>query len=212
MRKSEKIALAIVIFSFVLAFYLYPQMPEIMASHWNLEGKVDVYTSKFNTLFLMPAISFLIFLLFLAIPSIDPLKKNIEKFRNYFDTYIILILIFLLYIYSLVILWNLDFRFNIVKSLIPAFCVLIFYTGVLVENSKRNWFIGIRTPWTLSNEKVWNKTHKLGEKLIKIASFISLLGFFFESFAFYFLILPILFACLYPIIYSYFEYKKLAKR
>ncbi|MEM5834732.1 MAG: SdpI family protein [Candidatus Aenigmatarchaeota archaeon] len=212
MRKIELAALIIVIFSFFLAFYLYPQMQETMAFHWNIEGKVDSYASKSLALFLMPAIGFLLFLLFLAIPRIDPLKKNIEKFRNYFDSFFILILLFLLYLYSLTIIWNLGFNFNMVKNLVPAFSVLFFYTGVLVENAKRNWFVGIRTPWTLSSEKVWNKTHKLGGKLIKIAAFISLLGFFFENLAFYFLILPILFACFYSVVYSYFEFKKIEKR
>lgn len=212
MRKSELAAFIIVIFSFIIALYLYPQMPEIMASHWSLEGKVDSYASKSLALFLMPAISFLLFLLFLAIPRIDPLKKNIEKFRNYFDTFFILILLFLLYLYSLTILWNLGFSFNMVKNLVPAFSVLFFYTGVLVENAKRNWFVGIRTPWTLSSEKVWDKTHKLGGRLIKIASLICLFGFFFENLAFYFLFLPILFACFYSVVYSYFEFKKIKKR
>ncbi|MCS7105698.1 MAG: SdpI family protein [Candidatus Aenigmarchaeota archaeon] len=212
MRKSEVIAFFIVILYFVLAFYLYPQMPEKMASHWNVEGRVDGYLPKSLALFLIPIISFFLFLLFLTIPRIDPLKKNIEKFRNYFDAFFILILLFLFYLYSLTILWNLGLEFNIIKNLVPAFSVLFFYTGVLVENAKRNWFIGIRTPWTLSSEKVWDKTHKLAGKLIKIASLITLFGFFFESFAFYFLILPVLFACFYSVVYSYFEFRKLIRK
>jgi uncharacterized membrane protein len=212
MRKGEKLALILVILSFILAFYLYPQMPEKMASHWNIEGEVDSYLPKFWVSFLMPFLSFFLFLIFLAVPRIDPLKKNIEKFRNYFDVFVILLILFLLYIYSLTIFWNLGLRFNFVQVIVPAFSFLFFYLGVLVEKAKRNWFIGIRTPWTLSNEKVWNKTHKLGGKLIKIASLISLIGILFEEFAFYFLILPILFACFYLIVYSYFEYKKIRKK
>jgi uncharacterized membrane protein len=212
MRKSEIPVLTIILISFLSGIYLYPQMPERMASHWNIEGNVDGYLSKFWGLFLMPLISFGLFLLFAVIPEIDPLKQNIMKFRKHFDVFVVLVILFLFYLYSLTLFWNLGFRFNMIQVLIPAFCGLFFYVGILVENAKRNWFVGIRTPWTLSSDKVWDKTHKLGGKLFKITAIIVLLGIIFESYAFYFIIIPILFVGIYTIVYSYFEYKKIVKK
>jgi len=70
------------------------------------------------------------------------------------------------------------------------------------------WFIGIRTPWTLSNEKVWNKTHRIGGKLFKTAGIIAFLGIFLPRYAILFVIIPVILVVVYPIIYSYFEYQK----
>jgi len=102
-------------------------------------------------------------------------------------------------------------RFNVIQLLAPAFGVLFYYCGILTENAKRNWFIGIRTPWTLSNEKVWDKTHKIGGKLFKIAGAIALSGIFFRTYTLFFVLVPALLAATYTVIYSYFEYQKETK-
>jgi uncharacterized membrane protein len=122
--------------------------------------------------------------------------------------FIIVIFLFLAYIYGLTLLWNLGFMFNMLVVLLPAFAVLFYAAGVLIQNSKMNWSIGIRTPWTMSSEKVWNKTHSLGGKLFKVCSFIILLGIFVPDYAFWLMFVPIIVAALFPVAYSYFEYQK----
>jgi uncharacterized membrane protein len=187
-------------------------MTETIASHWDIQGEVNGYISKVWGLFLMPLLSLGLFLLFITIPKIDPLKQNIAKFRKYFDGFVILIILFLFYLQLLTIFWNFGFTFNIIQFLIPAFSILFFYLGILIENSKRNWFIGIRTPWTMSSDKVWDKTHKIGGKLFKIAAIIVLIGVLFESYAFYFMLIPIIIVVIYTAVYSYLEYKKQFRR
>lgn len=200
--------LAIIVVSFLVGFYLYPLAPDKMASHWNIAGEVDDYMPKFWGLFLMPIVSLGMYLLFLLIPKIDPLKENVKKFRKYFDRFILLIILFLFYIYVLTISWSFGARFDMGRLMAPAIGILFLYAGVLMEKSKRNWFIGIRTPWTLSSENVWEKTHKLGGKLFKISGIITLFGFIFPSLAFYLMILPVFLFSIYIFAYSYFEYKK----
>jgi len=208
MKKIEIVISGLVLLLFVAGIYFYPQMPERMASHWNVKGEVDGYLSKFWGLFLMPLLSIGILLLYLIIPKVDPLKKNIEKFRKYFDGFIILLLLFFFYLYVLTIFWNLGLRFDMGQAIIPAVGILFYYCGILIENAKRNWFIGIRTPWTLSNERVWEKTHKIGGKLFKISGVITLIGILFQKYALFFILLPILSSTIYTVIYSYVEYQK----
>ena len=208
LKKTDIIIVSLILFYFGIGIYLYPQMPEKMASHWNIKGEVDGYLSKFWGLFLMPLLSIGILLLYLIIPNIDPLKKNIEKFRKYFDGFIVLLLLFLFYLYVLTIFWNLGLKFDIGQAIIPALAILFYYCGILLEKAKRNWFIGIRTPWTLSSDEVWDKTHKLGGKLFKIAGLFVLLGLFFKKYIFWFILVPIFTAVIYIIAYSYFEYQK----
>lgn len=211
MNKSEAVTLGIILLSFIIGIYFYNQMPEKMAIHWNVRGEVDSYASKFLGLFLIPVILLMIFLLFIAIPRIDPLKQNIEEFRKYYNGFIILTIGFLFYTYILTILWNYGFRFSIAQLITPAFGILFYYCGILIENAKRNWFIGIRTPWTLSNEEVWNRTHRIGGRLFKLAGIISFAGIALQKYALFFVLVPVLLVSIYTVIYSYLEYQKVIK-
>ena len=208
MNIKDVIPIVIIVAMFIGAIFLTPILDNEVPTHWNSQGEVDGYMGKFWGLFLMPIISLAILLLFLAIPKIDPLKNNIKKFEKYFDGFIVLILLFLFYIYVLTVLWNMNIVFNMTQMILPALGILFFYCGILIENAKRNWFIGIRTPWTLSNEKVWNATHKLGGKLFKIAGILAFIGLFFQKFALLLFIVPVLAFSLYLVVYSYLKYQK----
>lgn len=211
MRKSEIIIFLLVIVSFAAGYFLYPYLPEKMASHWNARGEVDGYVSRFWGAFLMPIIAVVMFLMFLLIPRIDPLRENIKKFRKYFDGFIVLIILFLFYIYTLTILWSFEYRFDMGQALSPAFAVLFYFCGIMVFKAKRNWFIGIRTPWTMSSDIVWDKTHKLGGMLFKVSGLICLFGLLFPAHAFWFVLAPVILFSVYLIVYSYLEYKKLQR-
>jgi len=208
MRKGNWIVFVVILSSFIIAVYLYPQMPGRMASHWNVRGEVDGYLPKFWALFLMPSLSAGLVLLFIVLPRIDPLK-NIEKFGRYYDGFLVVLTGFLFYLYLLTIFWNIGFRFSLIQLLTPAFGMLFYYIGVLTEKAKRNWFVGIRTPWTLSNEGVWEKTHKLGGKLFKLTGIIAFFGTVLEGFALFFVLAPVLIVSIYVVVYSYFEYQKI---
>jgi len=207
-NKSEIFVLLLIIASFVIGVYLYPQFPEQVASHWNSIGESDGYISKFWGIFLMPIIMLVIFSLFLVFPKIAPLKKNIEKFSGYYKGFMVLMVIFFFYVYMLTISWNLGKQFNMSTMLIPAIGALFYYMGILIEKSKRNWFIGIRTPWTLSSDKVWEKTHRLGGKLFRIAGVLAFISVLFPKYTFFVAIIPIILASIFLIAYSYFVYKK----
>jgi len=203
------ITIAVIVWlSFVIGGYFYPQMPERMACHWNAQGQVDGYMSKFWGLFFMPFISVGLSLLLILIPKIDPLKSNIERFKKYYCGFVVIVLLFLFYLYLLTIFWNLGIRFNMIRLLVPAFGILFYTCGVLIGKSKRNWSIGIRTPWTLSNEVVWDRTHRMGRKLFKAGGIITLLGILFPEYAIFFILGPIILVALFTITYSYFEYQR----
>jgi uncharacterized membrane protein len=212
MRKATIAIIAIIAVSFLIGIYLYPKMPYDMASHWNAAGEVDGYISKFWGLFLMPIISLAMLLLFLLLPMIDPLKKNVETFRKYYDGFIGLMTAFLFYIYLLTIFWNIGYRFNMLIWLTPSFAVLFYYAGMLMQHAKRNWFIGIKTPWTLSSDDVWDKTHKLGAKLFKATAAVCLLGMVLPNYAIWFVLVPVIATAIATMVYSYVVYRKQGKK
>lgn len=208
MRWSESIVLGIIILFLAISFAVYPSLPDQIPSHWNAQGEVNGYMHKFWGLFMLPLISIGLLLLFIAIPKIDPLKRNIEKFREQYDRFVVIIILFFLYIHLLIVFWSLGFAFNMTQAIIPAIAGLFYYIGVLLTHAKRNWFVGIRTPWTLSSEKVWDKTHKRGGKLFKVAGVIALVGIMLPDFGICFILIPVLAVVVYTIAYSYFEYQK----
>lgn len=212
MKKSEIIIFGIVVLSFAIAIYSYSYMPAKVASHWNSSGTVDGYMSRFWGVFFMPILLTLLALLFVVIPRIDPLKENIAKFRKYFDNFVFLILAVFLFIYIDMLLWSIGIKINPAFVMPLAMGVLFFYVGVLLEKAKRNWFIGIRTPWTMSSEKVWDKTHKRAAILFKVAAILCLIGIFFKNYAIWFVLIPVIASAIYTFAYSYFEYQKLGSQ
>jgi len=212
MKKSLLAMLIILAVSFIIGLYLYPKMPYDMASHWNAAGEVDGYISKFWGLFLIPIISVAMFLLFLALPLLDPLKNNVNKFRSYYDGFMIMMTGFMFYLYVMTLLWNVGYKFNMLVWLTPSFAILFYYSGVLIQHAKRNWFIGIKTPWTLSSDYVWDKTHKLGAKLFKLTGAICLLGMILPKYAIWFVLVPVLATAIATMVYSYVVYKRKGKK
>jgi len=212
MKKSTIAVLVIILISIAVGIYFYPKMPSKMASHWNINGEVNGYMPRFWALFMMPIISVVMFLMFIIIPKIDPLKKNVKKFRKYFDAFIVLMIVFLMYLHFLTLAWNLGYKFSMNLMIPPAIGILFYYCGILIEKSKRNWFIGIRTPWTLSSDIIWNKTHKLGSKLFKLAGIITFLSIIIPKYSFWIMIITILAASFWPVIYSYVIYQKSKKK
>jgi uncharacterized membrane protein len=183
-------------------------MPDRIASHWGFNNEVNGYMGKFWGVFLLPIVILGCTILFMIIPRIDPKKQNIQKFKKYFDLFISVFLLFFVYVYALTIFWNLGYHFILIQFMAPALALLFYTIGVMVKHAEPNWTIGIRTPWTLSSEEVWYKTHKLGGKLFQIVAFISLLGAVLPQYAFYFILFPIIIAVIYVFVYSYLEFHK----
>lgn len=208
MRKVTAAITGLVLLSFILSIYFYPQVPEQMATHWNSQGEVDGYMSKLWGLFFMPLVITGLVIMFLAIPKIDPRKENIAKFRKYYDGFIVILVLFMVAVHLQTVLWNIGIRINPNAMLPLGIGLLFYYMGILTENAERNWFIGIRTPWTLSSEKVWKRTNRLGGKLFRIAGIAAVFGAFFPEFAIYFILVPVIAVAGFSVIYSYTEYQK----
>lgn len=212
--KTTSIIVVILIAMAVLAgVLLWNQLPEQMASHWNTNDEVDGYISKFWGVFLMPLITLAMFGLFIALPNIDPLKANIASFRGAFNLFIVIISVFMLYIHGLTLAWSLGYQgFKISAAMLPFLGILFMYIGYLLKQAKRNFFIGIRTPWTLSSDSVWDKTHQLGSVLFIVSGALAFVGSFFGGMtAFFLLFVPLMGSTLALVIYSYVLYRNETK-
>ncbi len=146
----------------VMGAISYPYLPEQVAIHWNAAGEPDNFASKEFALILMPVIMIFIYALIRIVRVIDPKKQNIQKFGKDVDTITNVTLFILLIIHGVTILHGLGREIN-VSVIAPAVVGMLFIViGNYMPRFKFNYFIGIRTPWTLANEKVWRKTHQIG--------------------------------------------------
>jgi immunity protein, SdpI family len=200
--------ITLVVISFLLAIVLYPVMPDPMPSHWNAAGEIDGYMSKFWGLFLMPLITLGMILLFIAIPRIDPLKANIAQFIESYNLMVVLFVVYMLYVYILTLLAAWGVPFNMTVMLLPAMGLLFIVIGFLIGKAKRNFFIGIRTPWTLSSDTVWAKTHELGKWMFIGAGIICIPCAFLGEAAFWVMMIALMTAAFVPIVYSYILWKR----
>lgn len=200
----------IVILMFINSIWVYSRLPEKVASHWDTQGQVNGYMSRFGGAFFMPFLILGIFLFLMVIPNLDP-KKNIAKFKDVYNIFITIFLLYMFYIHSLTLAFNLGHKFDFTRAILPAFGVLFYYIGWMLSKARPNWFIGIRTPWTLSSDTVWGKTHILGGKLFKISGILALFGFFLPKYSFFFILIPVIASSIYLVVYSYFEFKNLKK-
>ncbi|MDQ2690929.1 MAG: DUF1648 domain-containing protein [Chloroflexota bacterium] len=209
-RTTTILVLLIIAAATLAGLLLWNELPEQMASHWNVNDQVDGYISKFWGVFLLPLITLGIFLLFRVIPSVDPLKANIAQFRDVFNLFILFMIGFMVYLYGLTLAWNLGYTgFRMSGAMLPAIGLLFVLIGFMMRHAKRNFFIGIRTPWTLSSDTVWDETHRIGAVLFIVSGALAFMGGFFGGItAFWLMFAPIIGTTLFLLIYSYVLYQR----
>ena len=210
--KRFRVALALAFAAMAAVTLLsYGSLPERMAIHWGFEGEPNGYAGKLFGALSIPVISLFVAALLLFLPRLDPLH-GIDRFRKDYNNFVLGIIGFLLYMQLLVIAANTGFSFDFGQLLAPGFGALFFIIGGVFEKSKRNWFAGIRTPWTLSSDAVWEKTHVLGAKMFKASGVIAFLGILLPGAALWLLIIPVIASAICLVVYSYLEYAKEQKR
>jgi uncharacterized membrane protein len=209
-RRSYLVAAGLVALSALASVFAFPEMPARMATHWNGAGEVNGQMQKLYALALLPALSAALLGLFAVLPRIDPLGGNVARFRRQYDTFVVLVVAFLTYLHLLVLAANAGYEFSIIQAISPAIGALVYYVGVFSEHAERNWFVGIRTPWTLSDEEVWKRTHERAAPLFKLAGGVAALGALVPAYAELLVVVPLAAVALYTTVYSYVAYRRTA--
>lgn len=166
--KTEWRALLIIIATIALSYWAYPQLPATVASHWDFQGQVNGWMSKnFHSIF-FPVLLIIMYIGFLIMPYIDPKKERYAEFANVYRLLRDAILFVLFGVFTVATFYNLNYSLNVGAIVAILLGALMIVMGNYLGKIKRNWFMGIRTPWSLSSENVWNKTHRLGGRLFML--------------------------------------------
>ncbi|AGC78567.1 SdpI family protein [Nonlabens dokdonensis] len=169
--KKELPIIAIVLLPFIYLAYVWNQLPEKIPMHWNMQGEVDRYGDKAELLIIPFLLPLLVYLIFLVVPKIDP-KKKLNKMGNKLQAIKFLMTTFMSILALFIIYTAKNESFANPNYIILFIGVLYVILGNYFKTIKANYFIGIRTPWTLENETVWKETHKLGGKMWFIGGLI----------------------------------------
>ncbi len=167
--KTEWFSVVLIILAFITGFYYYQNFPMQVPTHWNLQGEVNGYSGVFSASFLLPLMMLGLYIMFLSLPYLDPKKEQYTAFAGVYHKFKDLILVFLFIMYIMTGLNGLGYKVDVAFYVPILVGILFTVIGLLLKNVKMNWFMGIRTPWTMSSETVWDKTHKLSGYVFVIA-------------------------------------------
>ena len=205
--KTELLILTIILLPALYLAFVWNTLPEEVPMHFNAKGEVDRYGSKDELIGLLFMLNLPLYFIMRFAPQIDPKKKINEKqlfgLRLVLHLFISAIALFIIYSTQQGALAN---PFGIVSLVGLLFAAL----GFFFRSIKPNYFIGIKTPWTLESEEVWNKTHRVsGPVWIAGGIFMALSPLFAKAASIY-IILGVTFGlAIFSVVYSYVAFKNL---
>ncbi len=204
--KREAILLAILIAPLFAMLIIWNKLPEQLPMHWNIDNQVDRMGSRWEMLLMNAGL----YVLLLILPWIDPRRKNYSAFSGPYYNIRIILTLFFSTLSACIIAYAAGAEMNISKIVQIGVILLFTVLSNYFINLKPNWFIGIRTPWTMESEMVWRKTHRFASKLGFWGGLATLAVSFFISGTWLVvsLIVYIVFFAIIPAFYSYFLFRK----
>lgn len=199
--------------SLLITVAVLPILPEQIPIHFNAEGVADGFGGKLS-IFMFPGIIIAINLLCEVFRHADPRSANYTLFNKHYYLFFMVFDLFMLLVQMYVISFSLELiTLNVSNLIIVAMGILFVFIGNLMPKLKQNYFMGIRTPWTLANGQVWYDTHRFCGKVWFIAGIlICICGFLPPELMIFILLAIISIAVLIPLIYSYVRYRQLEQQ
>lgn len=209
--QKELSLIAIVLAPFIYLASIWNNLSDSVPVHWDIEGKIDRYGEKSELILIPILLPLLIYVIFTIVPLIDP-KGKIQQMGNKYFMLKAAMTIFMS-ILALVIIYAVKneslYNPNYIILLIG---VLLLILGNYFKTLRANYFIGIRTPWTLENETVWKETHKLAGKIWFVGGLLIIVSSLLldKETNFRLFIGLIIVMSLSPVIYSFFKFRSLS--
>jgi len=207
--RSRWFGLVIAALAIAVSIWAYPQLPPTVATHWNLSGTPDGFSSRLMAVAIIPIVLLLMTGLFQILPKLDPRAQNYAKF---FGTYWLIantVIAFMLIAHAMIVASGLGYSLKIDRLMPVGVGLLFIVLGNYLARVEPNWFVGIRTPWTLSSDTVWRKTHRTGGWLMVLSGFLVVACAFLPHGAFIPVLVSVIFiAAVIPIVQSYVLWKR----
>jgi immunity protein, SdpI family len=168
--------LALIVATLVFSIAVYGRLPDPMTIHWNLAGEPDGVGSRAYGTFLLPLVILGMWGLLVALPKLDPRSANIEKFRDTYDVFVIAVIGMMCLLQVGILGSALGWPIQVGRLAPIMIGGLFVVLGNLLPRFRSNFFFGIRTPWTLSSESVWARTHRVGGYMMVVVGLLLVLA------------------------------------
>jgi uncharacterized membrane protein len=206
--RSEIPQLVLIAAMFVLATWAWARLPAQIPTHWNLQGEVDGRGNKFVGLLVLPLTVLGVYLLLILLPFFDPGRAN---YRNFAKTYNLLRLGFVAFMamfYAATVAAAFGRHIDITSVAFLGTAVLLFVIGNVMGKIRPNWFVGVRTPWTLSSKLSWDKTHRLaGWLFLLMGAGFAVVAFVHNTWTFAAMMALDAVCLVWMVVYSYLVYR-----
>lgn len=206
--RTNLLSMALVAAAFIVTAVLYDRLPESVPTHWNARGVADGFTPKPWGPFLLPLTMLGVFALLFVLPHISPRGYRMERFKGVFEILQAAILAFLFLVTLLALLAGIGAPVPMTRAIYAATGLLFVVLGNFMGKVTKNFFVGIRTPWTLASDEVWLRTHRLGGKLFVLAG-LGLLVSGLVGGGTVAVLLAVAVAAVIPVVYSYVLYRRI---
>ncbi len=160
LSRLDKVSVVMIIASTVLAVLVYPKLPEQFPIHWNAAGDIDGYSSRLVGAFMMPLIALSVLVVFKILPRISPVGFKLDESRSVLDIIQTILVALFCTIGVAMILVSIGYKLDMVKVIVIGSGLMLMATGNVLGKVRKNFFVGIRTPWTLADDEVWARTHR----------------------------------------------------
>lgn len=210
--KSRFIVVCLVLIAMVSAvtWHFYPALPERIPVHWNAAGEVDRYGPRAMIWLLGPGLMTLVSLYGLAQPWLSPRRYGVTAFESTYLYSTGVAVVLLAYIQVLVLIVATGGQVAMARAVPAAICIVLILVGNPLGKVRKNFYLGIRTPWTLSSDRVWYATHRLGAKLMVASGMLGLVAVLADAPAWLVLLLMLWWAPV-AVLYSLACYKRMEK-
>ncbi|MCA9602691.1 MAG: SdpI family protein [Myxococcales bacterium] len=175
---NNVLGLAAIAISFAVTAVLYPSMPETIATHWGADGTPNGFMPKELGAFVLPATALGVYVLLALLTRISPTGFDLESFAETRDAVRTFVVVFLSVLGIAVDLVAIGWAFSMLTVVGVATGLLFVFLGNVFGKLRKNFFIGIRTPWTLASDEVWARTHRFGGRVFVAAGLVAILGSF----------------------------------
>lgn len=183
---------------------VYSRLPERVPVHWNISGEPDRFGTRLEGAFFLPVVMIIMLTIMRWFPTLDPRGANIARFRTAYDTIVATMVAFMAAVHVLVLGNSLGWTINITTVALVGLGVLIMVLGNVLPIVRSNFIFGIRTPWTLSSERVWTRAHRVGGYTMVAGGLVVVISAFLpQPLGVFVALSSLLTAAIVPIVYSY---------
>ncbi len=205
------VALLLTLLTFAVTLGVYHNLPSQVPIHWNTRGQVDGYGPRWHTLVVLPGVMLFLVGVTLVLPWLSPRSFQVNTSSNAYLQIMLAVLVFVAYIHFVTLAAALGRSMNMGAMIVGAICAMFAAIAMPLARVRRNFYVGVRTPWTLASDRVWEATHRFAAKTFLAGGLVGLVlaAFLSEPWP---SIVALGAAGLAPVIHSLVFYKQLERR